>query len=242
MQFYHLSQPDYSSDQEEQIANPIHFIPDIWMPGIICEKCGATWAGSRRLYLTVDNADIRRRLHGKPLIEKFWRELAREVNNHIDSKTPVDLYPGDILGTPKAELLSDQIPDIMQPFPGQIVVTPHVVDKLQQHSISGFRAIPLQLSWAKQFEKPTSEPPLLFELLITGSAWRVHISESDIIACSHCHRTVFPDPERLSVDQSRWDGSDFLVVDRNPNIVIVTERVCSVLSDEGFSNFVCVPI
>jgi hypothetical protein len=53
---------------------------------------------------------------------------------------------------------------------------------------------------------------------------------------------MFPGPELLIVDESRWDGADFFHLDRNPNIVIVTERVCTVLTQEHFVNFACVPL
>jgi hypothetical protein len=46
----------------------------------------------------------------------------------------------------------------------------------------------------------------------------------------------------MKVDEARWDGSDFFTVDRNPNIVLVTERVCNALSALGASNYFCKPL
>jgi hypothetical protein len=82
----------------------------------------------------------------------------------------------------------------------------------------------------------------LYELVVTGRPSRVGMDIERITVCLRCRRTLFPDPQRLVVDESRWDGSDFFNVDLNPNIVLVTERVCETLIRHRFTNVACVPV
>ncbi len=242
MQFYHLTHPLYTSDVEEDASNPIRMIPEVWMPGIICAQCGSTWAGSRRLYLPINDTSLKRRLRGKPLPDSDWTTLAHEVAAHLHAPSPTFLYPGDILGTPMAELQSSRLPDMMHPFPGQIIVVPKVVAALRQASITGYRAVPIESRWSTGIEEPPAHVPRLYEIVVEGSAWRLHMDEERITVCSHCRRTIFPEPENLTIDTNRWDGSDFFIVDRNPNMVCITEKVYHILLQEGFLNYRCIPI
>lgn len=82
----------------------------------------------------------------------------------------------------------------------------------------------------------------LAELVIHGRAWRRGSTSESLQLCHVCGRTGFPNPRDLSVDEARWDGSDFITVDGNPNIVIVTKRVALVLESHGFSNVAAEPI
>ena len=104
---------------------------------------------------------------------------------------------------------------------------------------AGVEFIEVQTSWAKGM-RPNGAPPRLWELVVTGSAWRKGSDEQSITICGVCGRTVFPNPSQLDVDVTRWDGNDFFHVDRNPNIVLVTERVCDLLDKNRFSNYQCV--
>lgn len=60
--------------------------------------------------------------------------------------------------------------------------------------------------------------------------------------CDVCGRLGFPSPKVLSVDEARWDGSDFLILDYNPNIVAVTERMAEVIDANAFTNIMVEPI
>jgi hypothetical protein len=60
--------------------------------------------------------------------------------------------------------------------------------------------------------------------------------------CEQCERRGFPSPRNLLVDQARWDGSDFVFLDGNPNIVVVTERVAEVVTSKRFTNLVATPL
>jgi hypothetical protein len=242
MEFYKITHPYYETDQEHDAANPIRMIEDTWLPGVICPICGETWAGSRRLYLPINDLELQQHLSGGPIPLSEWNELARKVHIALSLPDEFQLEPGDVLGTPIGELQSIEILDFLHPFPGQFIVQAHVIAALQQKKLTGFRLVPFKVSWSKKIKPPYPELPTLYELVVTGNAWRVDIGEEQIIACHACGRRKFPHPEWLRVDERRWDGSDFFNVDHNPNIVFVTERVCSTLSQYGFTNYDCIPI
>jgi len=242
MLFFTLSHPCYETDFEYDVANPVRSIEDIWLPGMVCSECGMIWAGSRRLYLKLHDANLQRRLCGEPLPKAQWERLAHEAKAAIHLPDDFVLQLGDVLGTPAMELLAGEIPDFLHPFPGQLVVRARVVEILERQRFTGFRPVRVEVRRNEQMSISLTETPELYELVVTGSAWRPGSDLDHITACRYCGRTTFPDPGRLTVDTKRWDGSDFFHVDKNPNIVFVTERVCSVLTQHRFSNYACNPV
>lgn len=234
MKFYKFTHPEYGSDYESSDNNPIRMIEDIWIPGIICPACGRTWAGSRRLYLPIEDETLWRKLSSEPLPLSEWNDLVHKIRTQLKLPEDYVLKPGDVLGPPIAEILDRNIPDFLHPFPGQIIVQSKVIEALQRAELSGFRAIQVRTQWSEQ-----EKPPELYELLVTGAAWRIDSKEEQIIVCRSCHRTKFPNSDMLSVDQNRWDGSDFFHVDGNPNIVLITERACEILTRNKFTNYSC---
>lgn len=242
MRFYRLTHPYYQSDREENAANPVLPMRDVWLPGIICSACGSTWAGSRRLYLPVSDERLRRCLRGGPVPEPRWLELVAAVRRTADLPNDLKLMPGDVLGRPIAELLATELPDFIHPFPGQLIVTAEVLGTLQHARLTGLRPVLVESRWSKKIRRAPEIIPDLYELLVTGGAWRVGIDARAITVCQHCGRTVFPNPDHMVIDEQRWDGSDFFHVDQNPNIVLVSERVCEILADHHFANYVCAPL
>lgn len=238
MQFYQLMHPNYETDYDDAKANPIQMIQETQLPGIICPDCGI-WSGSRRLYLHF-NGVTKSQLHStQPLPQSEWLKLARNVR--IESNLPDEflLEPGDILGQPRARLMHDEIPDFMHPFPGQLIVRSSVVAALQKAKLTGFSPVRVDVHWNQKIGPPSREVPELYELIVSGKAWRIDVDEKAIITCQICGRTIFPYPNFWVVDEKRWDGTDFFNVDTNPNIVFVTASVCEVLEQEHFSNYMC---
>ena len=113
----------------------------------------------------------------------------------------------------------------MHPFPGLIIVSQDVVEILREHACTGVEFIPVRV------KKPA--PSInLYELAINGNAWRVSISEEDIILSDCCGRYQFPLPNSIvNVDETRWDKSDFFVLDMNPNRVFITNKVVAALEN-----------
>ncbi len=240
MQFFRLTHPDYKADQAHDKTNPVKISTGICLPGIICSECGQTWAGSRRLYLPVSDPSLRARLRPAPLREAEWMALAQDVRKALNLPEDFLLWPGDDLGTPIAELKSEKIYHFLHPFPGQLIVRVSVVDALTQAGLTGFRPLRLQVRWSAKKREQSADPPILYELVITGAAWRMESNLERITVCKHCGRTEFP--RWTPIDESRWDGSDLFNIDQNPNMVFVTERACELFAEHHFTNYVCAPV
>jgi hypothetical protein len=139
-------------------------------------------------------------------------------------------------------LLDERLSDFLHPFPGQLIVQAPVVDALREAKLTGYRPIRVDVRWRHRLHLSAAELPTLYELVVVGKAWRIGMDEQRITACSVCGRMRFPDPKYLAVDESRWDGSDFFHVDNNPNIILVTKRVCVLLDEHQFTNYACIPV
>jgi Protein of unknown function (Gmx_para_CXXCG) len=242
MIFFRLTHPFYGSDQVDDRANPIRVINANWIPGLICSKCGSTWAGTRRLYLPLNSPHITKFLNLPPLPESDWKSNLREIRKILGLSESFELRPGDRLGIPEFELRRNKFNKIMHPFPGQIIVTEEVNHVLEEAKVTGYSLIKANIRWGKSIKNKSDNTPTLYELIINGHAWRENSSDEKSIACEHCRRHIFPNPHNLTVDIGRWDGSDMFTLGLNPHYVIVTERVCAVLNSHGFGNFICIPI
>lgn len=239
MQVHELTHPPYATEREGDRCNPVTLARDTYLPGVHCDRCGQTWSGSRRTYLPIADPALRAHLSGPPLPWAEWRALAEAVRQHVGLPEEALLWPGDVLGAPTAVLHSASVPDFLHPAPGQLIVREPVAVALQDAGVTGVHAVPVKVGWADA--RPHNDvPPALYELVVTGVAWRRGVSAARIIQCEQCRRTIFPPPYDREVDATRWDGSDFFHVDRNPNIVLVTPRVCALLASNGFTNWRCV--
>ena len=247
MHFYDLTYPNYETDQQLSRANPITMRVELNIPPVICPACnertGGGYTSSDRVRVPVpETSALRPYLKGKRLPLSEWRGLVAKLREELSIPPWMPVSPGAQIGLPKGELRSARVPDFMHPFPGQMIVRRRVVDALESAGLTGFLPVRVEVTWGKRVKHRDAEPPELYELVVKGVAWRVGVGLDKITACAQCGRTVFPAVGHLTVDESRWDGSDFFHVDRNPNIVLVTERVCAVLASHGFSNYACVPI
>ena len=148
--------------------------------------------------------------------------------------------PGAVLGMPSATCKTPITEDVVHPFPGQIWVAQPVRDALTAAGLTGVSFAPVQLS-------PECGRVAFWELVVHGRAWRPAsnwrpvVTEESLRLCDICGRRGFPSPDFLAVDEARWDGSDFLNLDLNPNITVVTERAAAVFTANGFSNVALEP-
>lgn len=113
---------------------------------------------------------------------------------------------------------------------------------LQQLQVTGVEFVNVHLTSAGTGELCPEALPELWELYVTGKAWRVGMDAARITACRGCKRLTFPEPNYFTVDESRWDRTDFFNLDLNPNMVFVTERVAQALAASPFTNWRCLPV
>jgi uncharacterized protein CXXCG len=200
------------------------------LPGLVCPNCG-TWSSSQRLRVTVPEgllADVNQ-VSFLPVEEwlrrrTFWAGALR---------VPAEqLLPGAQLGPPQGEILSDCTEDFLHPFPGDVWVIASVAHSLKD---AGFKG--LDLARVKLVGKSRlGRAPELFAIVPTGRAWRQGSTKEALLLCDICKRQGFPNPNILVVDRERWDGTDCFILDENPNMIFVTERIRDFIVSHGYSN------
>lgn len=238
MRFFELTPPRYATDAEADRRNPVRPLVDWHVPSITCDECGR-WASSDRLRMQLPLArDLEAFGQISFLPAHEWLRRRSEWAQLL-GVLPERINPGAELGPPRAEVENRDLEDFVHPSPGQIWVGERAMPALAHAEFAGVDFVEVETSWMKG-EGSSRQRPRLWELVVSGSAWRKGSNEQSITACARCGRTTFPNASRLEVDEARWGGSDFFHLDRNPNIIVVTERVRDLLEANRFSNFRCV--
>lgn len=243
MQFYRLTHPDYPTDRHFSKANPAQIVEENRLPGIDCDQCGR-WSGSTHIRvneLIVQSISRYLLSIGSPrfVSPRQWETLIQDLSS-LTGLPEETFWPGADYGDPVGVLQRDDIADFLHPFPGTIWITSEVVSAFRDAGLTGADYVPVKLKLPQ--EAALESPPQLWEIVVKGQAWRHGMDLDTVTVCRICRRKKFPKPEQLSIDLARWDGTDFFHVDLNPNIVLVTDGVSSVLEKAKFSNVRCIPI
>lgn len=231
MTFFRLSPPDYETDQEADARNPVVIEGSHTLPSMDCESCG-TWSSSARLRVPVPR-DAEEFVGTRFLGPVEWNSHRLRWSALLSVPAEA-LEPGAALGPPQGRCNARIAEDVVHPFPGLLWVSGLVADRVAGAGFSGVTLNPVTLRGA------CGGP--LWELTIRGRAWRRGSTHENIRVCDACGRTRFEAPRNLSVDDARWDGADFMNLDRNPNIVVVTERVATFIAANRFGNVVATAI
>lgn len=232
MRFFKLTHPQYDTDHEESSRNPVRSTASYRVPAITCVVCGP-WSSSQRLRVPLpEDTDSFSGISFLGVDQ--WKRLGPEWAARLG--VPVDaLAPGAKLGPPQGVCASEIQEDSVHPMPGEIWIVSRVKDAFVAAGLTG-------VSFERVKLTGNCGDAELWEVIVEGRAWRKGSTEDSLCACELCGRRVFPRPKMLSVDESRWDGSDFVLLDHNPNIIVVTERTQEVLGANAFSNLAVEPI
>ena len=206
----------------------------IRLPGIHCPRCGGFSSNARlRVHLTararklIDQEDV------LPLDR--WRAFQQELAAELGVPADV-LLPDMQIGDPAGVLLRGELPpgDILSPAPGQFWVTPR------------FEAAARGLSGAALAELKLCRP--------RGSAVRVDLKE--LVALGDT-RTVSYDAwlrrgcpccgsngaiDWPPVVDSRTLRTDFGMLDKNPGIMVLSERAATTLGEACLDNLELIPL
>lgn len=242
MQFFRLDTVSVGVDPDTWPVSSLRkYGAGFYIPNMLCEVCGR-WGGSERIRVELPEDDkILKRLNPNPIPRDDWPSVIGSLSESLGVPCS-ELRPGAEVGPPTGSLSRIDEGDFIGIEGPQLWIKQHVADALRQHQISGINLVRVHASWDECMASPPEQPPNLWEIVITGRARREDINEEGILACRLCGRMHFPDPGWIKVDESRWDGSDFLYVDGNPNLPLVTQRVCDLLADHGFNGYKCIPV
>jgi hypothetical protein len=206
---------------------------NVQIPKIHCPACGVWGIWSRARVPVPDSARVLLADAALPVAE--WRtKVARwaEALGVAESQ----LEPGMIVGLPLGEWYGAATTDsVVCPLPGVFWVRSRLRDNLIDLNATG-------VSLPKVGFRGLAPDDEWFELVVHGRARRVDSTDAGQQLCAVCGRLGFPDPGFLRVDEARWDGSDFVCVDRNPNIVLVADRVADALAALHVPGLVMIPV
>lgn len=232
MRFFKLTHPRYATDRDANRKNPVMSTSSHRLPGVSCAVCGV-WSSSSRVRVPLPpRAD---EFAGVTFLSVPDWLHARERWASLLGVHPDLLQPGAKLGPPSGTCNATITEDVVHPIAGEVWVVSRVREALTAAGLIGvsFAAVNLSLECGA---------PELSELVVSGRAWRHGSTEQGLRLCDICGRQGFPSPKNLVVDQTRWDGSDFLFLDGNPNVIVVSERAAQVFNANAFTNVVTEPI
>lgn len=243
--FYRLSKPDFYSEREDKKQNPVTMYRYFSLPGVYCDACNNYWASSDKLRADEGTAEKARQCMAqidKYLmkderswhIDDFYRAV-HEVSN-ITGISETVLSPGLVMGLPIAEVSREITEDVVHPFSGVFWVNSRTKQAFETAGISGIHFVRVHAQWTRKPHLVTDSELELWEIVVTGHAWRPGSTIESLTDCTKCGRMDFPNPKRLVPDPARWDRTDVFHVDRNPNIVLVTQKVVDVLEQHKISN------
>jgi len=234
MKFFILRTPKYASDPDYSRKNPINWVYQYSVPGVVCPVCGP-WGGHRRLFTPVIDPKMQKLLKKEPYPIPLgdWKK-------HFDNPSGIDLgdsgfclRPGDVLGKPTGKITNNQVSDFVFPWEGGILITEKTKKIISESRLTGCEFLHMELI-DKRSKKAAEQPlPVIHVLIVTG-----RITPSPIIdQCPVCTR----DKPNYSVAlvEEKWDGNDFIIDENYPDLVFVTERVCEVFETQNLKNYQC---
>jgi len=251
MVFFHLNWPKYASDAEMEARNCCFSDPTetLSVPGVQCPYCRTTWAmsGGRLVTDTSLSFSLREQL-AKPRVETLDEHyrIVQQLRQELDLSPSDRVLPGtDIDQLAVWCNCTESIQDFMWDV-GSFVVSQRVVDTLVAARLTGYRVYPVRITNAEEI---AVELPRLYRLIVVGQGGPMAAEAGlrMVSECSKCGYRQYEDvywgrygPNKfhgLYVDPETWDGSDFFTFDDWPTIIIVTEKVRSVLASAGCSNW-----
>jgi hypothetical protein len=248
MPFWRLHHPDYPSEAAARLVNGELTYP-FALPGVRCESCGQTWAGSRPLPFALpeplrDRAELK---HPWPIDAAAHRALRAEVlaelraaGAAIDGLRPGDRFQpatldvaappdADFLWGPGSVLVADRVKGLLARAPGLIFapVTLRV----------GRRAHASRRSKGARGSQVMPDPVSYHELIVMAESGNPP-GVDRVIRCASCGRTSFDhERRRLVMSPEMWRGDDVFRL-ATTLWIVVTDAVRRLLEGLGATNVV----
>lgn len=224
---YEVLQPRYADDELYERGNPVTSTSSHSIPGVLCPSCGP-WASSVRLRVPVpEQLESFNTPQFLPL--DAWRDAQRGWAELL-GVAPEVVEPGAEFGPPQGRCTAAITEDIVFPTPGEVWVRERVRTELEAGKLVGLEFAEVQLTGVAGVP--------LWELVARGRAWTESANEDQDHLCGLCGRRTLPGPANPRLDLNRWDGSDVMTIDMNPNRLFVTDRVARVFELGRFTNVV----
>lgn len=229
MRFFELTHPQYEHDQEKERINPVRIGGYCNIPGIICITC-LRWTTSERLRIDIPMSVAEQFREPRFLPPEEWQAEAQKWAAMV-GVDPSALTPGMELGAPQGYTTGLVTEDVVHPFPGILWVTEKVCRALETAGLRGLQLAQVGL------ERGTEHPPTdLWEIVAHGRGRTKMFAQEPPRLCQGCGRDLRETPALIDLDPAGWDGSDFIIIDKNPHRLIVTLRARKVLESISTTN------
>jgi hypothetical protein len=238
MRFWRLRAPDYSSDYAHTFINGELDHP-FALPGVECERCGATWGGHKILPFELPEVlrSIEILTDGRPISGAAHRELRAKVLSALqDAGAPIThlevgaiFQPGflDVPSRPEADFLWSGI--------GSPVISKRVRDLIEAAHLKGCVCVPVvprkigkrraklparvpssgqpeDLITEMQDVLRPSAAPVYYELVVTAESKHPPGASRSAI-CELCGREEFDHAGRqLVMTPDMWQGDDVFLL------------------------------
>lgn len=144
MTFFKLTHPNYSTDQEDFIYNPVRLKNETYLPGVTCHLCGSQWTSSNRIRVPSSIEEkitnyLRENNFPRFVPISRWKDVKNDVSNILSdfiNPDDVDIRPGSKIGVPRGEILKEKLEDFIHPFPGIIWINYKVYSFLREQDLN----------------------------------------------------------------------------------------------------------
>jgi uncharacterized double-CXXCG motif protein len=211
MTIYHLTpNADFASDAVVEEDRR-------WLlPGVKCDSCGRTWAGTGLSYPSVDLSawDGQRRYHSAfPVPLAAFEKLRKDVEWAVPKGA--SLRPGTRFG-PLGGTAIGRFGEVEWFFCWGLLLSARVLAELQRAGAMGVKGVPVE---AKKGRRRLE----LLELEILPGA-RIQ-APADVVKCASCGREAFTRPKRIVVEGPLPKGTDIFRAGNSTATIIATERL-----------------
>jgi hypothetical protein len=246
--FWRLDSPDYDSDYSHSYING-SLEHSFGLPGVCCDVCGATWAGSRVLAreCPLGLRQHKNLLQGWPISRTDHANLQQEVMAAfgIQGKPFVDLQPGDEFQPCFLEVPSRPRADFLWPSLGSFLVADRIRDVLLERCQTDVSIWPVSLrkigKLSAELPPPmpsTGEPediinevPLMEDPAGAGNYSEVLIlNESGIplggvpvSICKGCKREEIAENGQFRMTQEMWKGHEMFFMATTLYVIITDD-------------------
>lgn len=139
---------------------------------------------------------------------------------------------GNRIGDLEIEIPRKKIYDFMWTFLSECIITDRVHKLFSKHKFTGYEVRAVKVCNMK------SEMPF-WEFIVTGSGGEAHPDSGIYLKeyCEYCGDKTYSAYENgITVDESRWDGSDFFTVVGYSRHILVTPRVKDLIVKKKLKN------
>ncbi len=221
----------------------------LFVPGIVCDVCGATWGGPSGEVLRTaitDPALVRSLVQRRPLPREKHVALRRQLEAELAPKlgSVPDIGVGLRIGSLRVALSGLNLADISH-LPFTPIINERVLQLLREHQITGFDTYPVTITKvARQRRRGPVEPPQVWELDVPGRAALAPEAQAWYQVeppCPGCgRRGKLHLPRGLLVDETTWDGRDLFKLEHRA-WVLMTQRVADLLTEAKLTGFTVKP-